>query len=623
MTSKRKARQVNRRRAARTYVRWAAIIACAGFQILCRPRTPRETKAVETGLCSTVSEIRQRLKRTEAPFEKLSSEIPLCGETAQLFMHILIPFYGEPPVRAIESVREQVFKRKRMWVLEDGGEHLPKLQWRRQCGGLAKDITQPPSKLSKEYFGDMSAVDDLLCFHSETRFGPARTRYVGLQLIDAFAGANDVVVLLDGDDALARKSALQLLNDAYLQKKSWCTYGSYVGAFSKQTKPFTTDIPFKPRVTEWVYGHMRTFKVHLIKHLSVIDFTDGHGAWLQKATDRGLFYRIMELSGPNRTSYIREITYSYNSNDRSTRAQVPKDTQTQNLKHVQSLTPSEPLLPQVHIILVVWRRTFLLNRQIESIATQTIQYKRKLVLHIVNNNPSEKHNIEQMVQKERQLWHKSIQIHVQHLDKNIGAFQRFFYACELWQTIVLDEFVLLDDDQIWPRTFVEDLLTELQPKSSISWYGKIFNNTNAGVMDYWRDSYLTMDDIKHGLKQHLKTLSYLGPGGSAFDSNICTMSHLIRNVFETFPEYRDFDDIWMSYIMDALLGWKQIRLSASLPTDLSDPSSWTFVDKYFHRMSRISRVATYTKSIRRKRAHFSMLQTEFKWNVFCISSGKC
>jgi len=292
---------------------------------------------------------------------------------------------------------------------------------------------------------------------------------------------------------------------------------------------------------------------------------------------------------------------------------------------VQSLTPSEPLLPHVHIILVVWRRIFLLNRQIESIATQTIQDKRKVVLHIVNNNSNEKYHIGELVQQAMQSQHERMHIHLYHSDKNMGAFQRFFYACELWQTLDLDEFVLLDDDQIWPRTFVEDLLTELQPKSSISWYGKVFTSTYASIMDYWEDSYLKMDDITHGRMQQIKSLTYLGPGGSAFDSNICTMSHLIRNVFETYPEYRDFDDIWMSYIMDALLGWKQIRLLTSLPTDLGNRSSWTFTEKTFHRytMNRISRVATYSKSVALKRKHFFMLQTEFKWDVFCSSSGKC
>jgi len=259
-----------------------------------------------------------------------------------------------------------------------------------------------------------------------------------------------------------------------------------------------------------------------------------------------LFYRILELSGPNRTSYIPQIIYKYNSGKMSTRVQVSRAVQTKNLNHVRSLKPSKPLPSPVHVVLTVWQRLCLLDRQIHSLSNQSILHKQELVVHILNNNQREVQRVEQLVQKARQTVSEKLQIHVHNSRDNIGAFARFFFVCDIWQVSALDSFVFLDDDQVWPRTFIEELLTQLEPKSSISWYGKVFCNQSAHVADYWRDSCLQMHDIKHHRKQHLTRFSYLGPGGSAFDSNMCTMSNLIRDVYEMFPAYRDFDDIWIS-----------------------------------------------------------------------------
>ena len=176
----------------------------------------------------------------------------------------------------------------------------------------------------------------------------------------------------------------QLLTTPYLLTHSTHSLHSLThqsGKWNDQTKDIEnraeleapgTTLKYRPRSeephTSWRYGHPRTFKVHLIEHMTVADFTDAEGDWLLKATDRGFVYRMLELSGVKRVGYIKEEIYKYKFSVKgSTLATVPIEVRQANLQHVLGMEPSDALLLPVHVVFVLWDRLMLLPEQLENL----------------------------------------------------------------------------------------------------------------------------------------------------------------------------------------------------------------------------------------------------------------
>ena len=123
-----------------------------------------------------------------------------------------------------------------------------------------------------------------------------------------------------------------------------------------------------------------------------------------------------------------------------------------------------------------------------------------------------------------------------------------------------------------------------------------------------------------------------GPGGSIIDSNLWLIDGQLMRLDSDLSSWADIDDLWMSYVLDALLGWSIRRLTPpAIPIDLGDFGKQ---DWYRNVMSKqvndgrvlqelvrlghsneISRVATYSAIKDTKTQMFQDLQTEMLWDV--------
>ena len=441
------------------------------------------------------------------------------------------------------------------------------------------------------------------------------------------------------------------------------TYGSYKGRWEEQIKDLPSGVregklDFRPRNQTWVYGHPRTFKAHLLNHITEKDFQHSDGSWLIKCTERGFVYRMLELAGPSRIGYIAEKIYSYKfSSTSSTLATVPAEVRAAMLNHTMTgMKPSQPLLDDLNVVLLAWKRIYLLTSQLIWLQNQIDLGNRRIHVHIVNNNWVESRAVDEAIDRFRE-WQISskemrnllaqkdnairpIQVSVTHndLDQVHHNFARFVYVDKLRRTAPLNEVVFLDDDQYWPPTFISTLLKNHRPKSISTWYGKTFQDevaATAGTAElpsYWKpDAGLT--DIITG-KVKYNTFKYGGTGGSIFDTNLWLLDSQLLRPAKDLSSWAKIDDLWASYVLDALLGWNINRITNDvLPIDIGDFRKKktyynvmkTKVDKKIEDElikfpipssgTAILNVATYADKSVDKQAMFDSLQTKFMWDV--------
>jgi len=149
-------------------------------------------------------------------------------------------------------------------------------------------------------------------------------------------------------------------------------------------------------------------------------------------------------------------------------------------------------------------------------------------------------------------------------------FARFVHVEKLRHTTPLDHVIFLDDDQYVPENFLSSLLTDHRPKGMTTWYGKIFQQDDATeIANYWDPVYGLLDLIEGD--KWPGTFKYGGTGGSIFDSNLWLLDSQLMRLSRDLSSWAKIDDIWSSFVLDALLGWEMRRLTPPImPIDIGD-----------------------------------------------------
>ena len=172
--------------------------------------------------------------------------------------------------------------------------------------------------------------------------------------IEAFSPEDsDVVVILHGDDWLARPDALTIINDHYDKNDCWVTYGSYVEYPQNIRGKFSIKVPDQIiqnnmiRSVQWMTSHLQTFKYGLWKHIDqqksfreTGKSDDEHH--LPFAWDLAWMFPLIELAG-KRSHYIPDILYVYNRANPLNVDKVERQLQLQTETLIRNMTPYEPL----------------------------------------------------------------------------------------------------------------------------------------------------------------------------------------------------------------------------------------------------------------------------------------
>ncbi|MCH9612148.1 MAG: hypothetical protein S4CHLAM102_06320 [Chlamydiia bacterium] len=180
---------------------------------------------------------------------------------------------------------------------------------------------------------------------NETRCGALKNIYTA---IHNYTDDNDIVVTLDGDDALADERVLSYLNKLYSSKKRevWLTYGQYREKESGQLG-FCTPIPKEViknktfRKHSHIPSHLRTFYSWLFKEIKKDDLMY-KGNFFEMTWDIAFMVPMIEMARDH-FQFVNKVLYIYNDYNPISDHRVNQSLQKFLDFYIRNLDEYEPL----------------------------------------------------------------------------------------------------------------------------------------------------------------------------------------------------------------------------------------------------------------------------------------
>jgi len=137
-----------------------------------------------------------------------------------------------------------------------------------------------------------------------------------------YCDADDIVVLVDGDDWLSNKNVLSYINETYNKTDCWIMYGQanwtdgrrgFASEYSKEEFSNIRKSPFR-------VSHLRTFRAGIYQKIQEQDtdfacMKDSSGEFYKMTYDVAIMFPILEMSGPDKVIFNDTILYIYNRNN--------------------------------------------------------------------------------------------------------------------------------------------------------------------------------------------------------------------------------------------------------------------------------------------------------------------
>lgn len=218
--------------------------------------------------------------------------------------------------------------------------------------------------------GTKAAIDSLAknnpkftIIHHEENKGAAYNYIEYLSTLNL--SPEDILVHLDGDDWFATPTALEYLNNLYVEKDVWMTYGKFITYPDLQIgNPQNTPYPdfvkkYKLyRRDVWRASHLRTYKYFLFNNIDREDLKSRYTQdYFWHASDLSWAYPCLEMCPPDKIGVAEEITYMYNisgadrTKERESQDNTKFEIEIRNKKHyatLQSRADKAIKLPQVN-----------------------------------------------------------------------------------------------------------------------------------------------------------------------------------------------------------------------------------------------------------------------------------
>jgi glycosyltransferase involved in cell wall biosynthesis len=181
----------------------------------------------------------------------------------------------------------------------------------------------------------------------ELRDNPERRRALR-NLYDAIISCDDdeIIALVDGDDALYFPGVLRTINDAYADPEVWLTYGQFI-CYPSNAPGFNREIPREVIESNSIRthnpqpSHLRTFYAKLFKMIDVEDFMY-EGDFFPMTYDLAMMLPMMEMAGYHH-KFIPDILYIYNDANPINDHKVSKELQQKLDQIIRSRKPYQKL----------------------------------------------------------------------------------------------------------------------------------------------------------------------------------------------------------------------------------------------------------------------------------------
>lgn len=154
---------------------------------------------------------------------------------------------------------------------------------------------------------------------------------------------DEIIVIVDGDDALAHKEVLGYLNKIYNSGDIWLTYGQYreliSGYIGFSKMPSDTIIKNNAfRKWELMPSHLRTFYAWLFKRIDKKDLTTDDGKFFTMAGDLAAMTPMIEMAC-HHFKFIPEVLYIYNDVNPISEHRVSRELQAKVDRQIRGLRP--------------------------------------------------------------------------------------------------------------------------------------------------------------------------------------------------------------------------------------------------------------------------------------------
>lgn len=172
--------------------------------------------------------------------------------------------------------------------------------------------TDDTATMVAEYVAETRQEGRVTLHRNETRRGAT----ANIDMAVRGCNADEIVVLLDGDDFLAHPRVLQRLDAIYRDPDVWVTWGQFTRV-PEGGEGFCAPIP--PAIISanairdypFVSSHLRTFYAGLYHRIRPGDLQDGDRQYFSTAGDVAHMFALMEMAG-HRARFVPEVLYLYN-----------------------------------------------------------------------------------------------------------------------------------------------------------------------------------------------------------------------------------------------------------------------------------------------------------------------
>jgi hypothetical protein len=176
------------------------------------------------------------------------------------------------------------------------------------------------------------------------------------------ARAEDVIVVLDGDDKFATPHALRIIDNTYRDFDCWLTYGSWLSDLpdGQGMWPAYPEGLQDLRSYRWLGTAVRTWKRWLWDLIDDSDFRDASGKYLAVGEDQAILLPMLEMSGA-RARHIPEALMIYTRSSPHRVCYTRDDESRRNSAYLTSLPPyprltNRPSMAEAQVLLEDRRR---------------------------------------------------------------------------------------------------------------------------------------------------------------------------------------------------------------------------------------------------------------------------
>jgi glycosyltransferase involved in cell wall biosynthesis len=125
----------------------------------------------------------------------------------------------------------------------------------------------------------------------------------------------DIIIELDGDDALAHYDVLNFINNKYINNLNlWLTNGNFM--YSDGRYGFSAPVNYKNIRTDFfTFSHLRTWKAHLWKKIEKESFLDENNEYFKSAADVAYSFPMIEMAGSEHYEFVPNVLLIYNDDN--------------------------------------------------------------------------------------------------------------------------------------------------------------------------------------------------------------------------------------------------------------------------------------------------------------------